>query len=89
MTSLGGDGPLDGKLIGSLDGYGGGSLRARYEADSAMRATNLPLNMLEPLLRAEVGKRAPGKVRFHHELVSFEQDADGVTSRIRDHANGD
>ena len=88
MTSLGGNGPLDGRLIGTLDGYGGGSLRERYEADSAMRATNLPLNMLEPLLRAEVGKRAPGKVRFHHELVAFEQDAEGVTSRIRDHGKG-
>jgi len=42
-TSLGGDGPLDRKLIGDIDGYGGGVLRARYEADSACRAANLPL----------------------------------------------
>lgn len=85
MTSLGGDGPLDRRIIGSLDGYGGGSLRERYEADSASRATNLPLNLLEPLLRQEADKRAPGCVRFHHELVSFEQDDAGVTARIRDH----
>ncbi len=88
MTSLGGDGPLDGKLIGSLDGYGGGSLRQRYDADSQMRATNLPLNLLEPLLRDAAEQRAPGKLRFHHELTSFEQDEAGVTAHIRDHGNG-
>lgn len=85
MTSLGGEGPLDAKLIGSLDGYGGGALRDRYEADSQMRATNLPLNLLEPLLQQEAEKRAPGNVRFHHELIGFEQDADGVTAHVRDH----
>jgi len=45
-TSLGGDGPLDRRLIGDIDGYGGGALRVRYEADSACRATNLPLMQL-------------------------------------------
>ena len=87
-TSLGGDGPLDRRLIGDLDGYGGGALRERYEADSACRATNLPLMQLEPLLRGVAEARAPGSVRFHHELLSFTQDADGVTSIIRDHARG-
>lgn len=89
LTSLGGDGPLDRKKIGSLDGYGGGELRKRYEADSACRATNLPLMQLEPLLRDIAEERAPGRVRFHHELVSFEQDVNGVTSRIRDHDAGE
>ncbi len=87
LTSLGGTGPLDRKMIGSLDGYGGGALRQRYDADSACRATNLPLMQLEPLLRSVADQRAPGRVRFHQELVSFEQDADGVTSLIRDHAS--
>ena len=88
-TSLGGDGPLDRQLIGNLDGYGGGALRARYEADSACRATNLPLMQLEPLLRDVAEQRAPGGTRFHHELVSFEQDEAGVTSRIHDHDSGE
>ncbi len=87
-TSLGGDGPLDRRKIGDLDGYGGGALRERYEADSACRATNLPLLQLYPLVRGEAVARAPGAVRFHHELVSFEQDAGGVTARVRDHARG-
>lgn len=85
-TSLGGDGPLDHRLIGNIDGYGGGALRERYEADSACRATNLPLMQLEPLLRSVAEARAPGRVRFHHELLSFAQDHAGVGARIRDHA---
>ena len=87
-TSLGGAGPLDRRLIGDLDGYGGGALRARYDADSACRATNLPLMQLEPLLRSVAEVRAPGSVRFQHELLSFTQDEEGVTSMIRDHARG-
>jgi 2,4-dichlorophenol 6-monooxygenase len=88
LTSLGGDGPLDRKMIGSLDGYGGGALRERYDADSACRATNLPLMQLEPLLRDVAEQRAAGRVRFHHEMVSFEQDETGVTARMCDHDNG-
>lgn len=83
-TSLGGDGPLDRRVIGDLDGYGGGALMERYDRDSHCRATNLPLMQLEPLLRDVAETRAPGRVRFGHELVSFEQDATGVTSRVRD-----
>jgi len=87
-TSLGGDGPLDRRLIGNLDGYGGGALRERYEADSSCRATNLPLMQLEPLLRSVAEERAAGRVKFHHELMSFDQDESGVTARVRDHARG-
>ena len=87
-TSLGGEGPLDRKLIGDLDGYGGGALRARYEADGAYRATNLPLMQLEPLLRTVAEERAAGAVRFGHELVSFEEDGAGVTARVSDLAGG-
>ena len=84
-TSLGGDGPLDRRRIGDLDAYGGGALRARYEADSAFRATNLPLMQLEPLLRSVAVSRAPGNVRFHHELISFQQDEFQVTAQVLDH----
>lgn len=87
-TSLGGDGPLDRRLIGQLDGYGGGALGARYEADCAWPATNLPLNMLEPMFRQMAEPRHPGRVRFGHELVGFEQDADGVDATIREVQTG-
>lgn len=87
-TSLGGDGPLDRRLIGNLDGYGGGTLRDRYDADSHCRASNLPLMQLEPLLKGVAEARTPSGVRFGHELVALEQDADGVTARVRDIAHG-
>ncbi len=88
-TSLGGDGPFDRRKIGDLDGYGGGALGPRYAADCAYRATNLPQIQLEPLLRRVLEARAPGTARFHHELVGFEQDADGVTARIVDRTSGE
>lgn len=87
-TSLGGDGPLDRRLIGDLDGYGGGALRERYMADSACHAGNLPLMQLEPLLRRHAQARSNGSVRFHHEMTAFEQDDEGVSATMRDHAKG-
>ena len=87
-TSLGGEGKLDRRLIGNLDGYGGGALRERYTADSACHAGNLPLMQLEPLLRREAEARSNGAVRFHHEMTSFEQGAEGVVATIRDHSSG-
>jgi len=87
-TSLGGDGPLDRRKIGDLDGYGGGALRERYMADSACHAGNLPLMQLEPLLRKHAEARSKGNVRFHHELTSFEQNEEGVSATVRDHAKG-
>jgi len=88
-TSLGGDGPLDRRLIGNLDGYGGGALKERYEKDSICRATNLPLMQLEPLLRDVAESRAPGQIHFHHELLEFSQNDTGVSAIIQDHAYGE
>lgn len=88
-TSLGGEGPLDRRLIGDLDGYGGGALKERYEKDSICRATNLPLMQLEPLLRDVAESRAPGQVHFHHELVEFSQDDQGASAIVLDHAGGE
>ena len=63
MTSLGGDGPLDRREIHRMDAFGGNSLRDRYEADSPVLATNYPQLRLEPLLRQQAEKRAPGSIR--------------------------
>ncbi|MEI6468365.1 MAG: FAD-dependent monooxygenase [Betaproteobacteria bacterium] len=86
-TTLGGDGPLDRKVIGNLDGYGGGELKKIYEKDSPCRATNLPLMQLEPLLLNVANTRSAGCVNFHHELIGFSQDENVVTSEIKDHQN--
>ncbi len=83
-TSLGGDGPLDQKSIFEMDAFGGGELRPRYEADSPCLSSNYPQVRLEPLLRREAESRAPGKVRYGHDVVGWEQTAEGVTATVHD-----
>lgn len=83
MTTLGGDGPLDGRTLIELASFGGGSTAEAYERDSPGPSTNYPQVRLEPLLRRHAEKRAPGQVLFHHELIDLEQAEDGVTATIR------
>ena len=40
---------------------------------------NIPQHELEPVLRAELERRAPGALRMQHRLTGFSQDDDGVT----------
>ncbi|GAA0592016.1 aromatic ring hydroxylase [Kribbella sandramycini] len=89
VTSLGGDEPIDRLELHTFDAFGGNSLREPYLAAAPGASTNLPQLRLEPIMREHAEKRAPGRVRFHHELVSFTQDAEGVTSTIRDRDSGE
>jgi 2,4-dichlorophenol 6-monooxygenase len=89
MTSLGGHGPLDGRTFFEIDGFGGGALAETYQRDSPGPSTNLPQMRLEPILRGIAERRAPGRIRFDHELVTVEQDADGVTTTVVDHGGGE
>jgi 2,4-dichlorophenol 6-monooxygenase len=89
LTSLGGDGPLDRKTIHAMDAFGGGSLRATYDADSPVTAGNLPQLRLEPLLKREAERRAPDSIRFGQEVESWEQDADRVRVTVHDLATGE
>jgi 2,4-dichlorophenol 6-monooxygenase len=82
-TSMGGDGPLDRRLIHEMDAFGGGTLRERYQADSACMSSNYPQLRLEPLLRAEAERRAPGQIRYDHEVTGWEQTDKGVTVTVR------
>ncbi|MGQ0700623.1 MAG: FAD-dependent monooxygenase [Panacagrimonas sp.] len=90
LTTLGGDGPHDRKIIYEMDGIGGTgeSQRARYERDSACVCANLPLIRSEPVFKHHADARSPGRLRFGHELLSFKQDADGVDSLVRDLNSG-
>jgi 2,4-dichlorophenol 6-monooxygenase len=88
-TSLGGDGPLDARELYAYDAFGGRSLRERYAQAAPGPPTNLPQIRLEPLLRAAAEQRAPGRVRFGHELVSFSQSSDGVEAEIRQTETGE
>jgi 2,4-dichlorophenol 6-monooxygenase len=83
-TGLGGDEPGAGRMFHRTDAWGGGAQKPRYALASACRAGNMPQRALEPLLRRQAEARAPGSVLFNTELVSFEQDGEGVTAMIRD-----
>ena len=83
ITSLGGDGPFDRREFHEFDAFGGGALKERYMRDSPSRPTNLPQLRLEPILRRLAEERAPSKIRFGHELVDWEETADGVVARVR------
>lgn len=89
MTSLSGDGPLDGKLLYKMDAFGGGKLEPIYDADSPTRSGNLPQMRLEPILREFAEKSPRAKVLFGHELMRFEYDDAGVTSVVKNLQSGE
>lgn len=87
-TSLAGNDPLDRKTFFAIDSFGGGKL-AHYARNSPCSSTLYPQVRLEPLLADQVTARDSDGIRSNHELVSLTQDADGVTSIIRDRASGE
>ena len=89
LTTLGGEGPLDGRLIHELDAFGGGALRETYAAAGPVLPVKLPQVRLEPILRRRAEQRNPGCIRFGHELVSFADDGDRVIAEVRDTTTGE
>ena len=77
-----------GKRLAKIECWGNGGRDLDWVAASPLLSTNLPQIRLEPILRRRAEQLAPGRVRFHHELVSFEQDTDGVTATIIDRDSG-
>lgn len=59
-----------------------------YVAASPCRMCDLPQTELEPILIAEA-RRLGCDVRFRMELISFQQDADGVTAQIMNRRSGE
>ena len=88
LTSLGGDGALDGRLIHEIDAFGGGALREAYTAAGPILASKLPQVRLEPILRRHAERRNPGRILFGHELVAFSDFGDRVIAEIRDTETG-
>ena len=80
--------PDAGVLLAKLEAWGGGGLDLDWEAASPRSSTNLPQIRLEPIMRDHAEALAPDRVRFGHELVSFDQDADGVSATVLDRADG-
>ena len=62
--------------------------RADYDECSPTSMCDLPQNYLEPLLVKSAALDGC-KVRFDTEYLKHEQDADGVTSRLRDRLSGE
>lgn len=81
--------PVYGRQIGRLECWGAGGLDTDWASASPYRQANLPQIRLEPILKRGAEALAPGRVRFHHELVDLAQDADGVTARVLDKDSGD
>ncbi len=81
--------PSAGRRIARLESWGGGGADLDWELASPRTTTNLPQIRLEPILRARAEALAPGRVRFGHELISFDQDATGVTAVVSDRATDD
>ena len=88
-TSLAGDRPEHGRVIATLDAWGGGDQLAAHLAASPCRSTNLPQLRLEPIIKHRAEDLAPGRVRFGQEVVRFTQDADSVTARVLDSQSGE
>jgi 2,4-dichlorophenol 6-monooxygenase len=73
------------RLIGKIEAWGAGYEDPEYVAASPRRSANLPQLNLEPLMRERAERMAGAdRVRFGHELLSFDQDADGVRALVRD-----
>ena len=80
--------PVYGRQIGRLESWGAGGLDTDWASASPCRQANLPQIRLEPILKRGAEALAPGRVRFHHELVDLEQDADGVAAKVLDKDTG-
>ena len=80
--------PDAGRRLAKIECWGNGGRDLEWVSASPLLSTNLPQIRLEPILRARAEELAPGRVRFHHELTAFEQDADGVTATVKDLDNG-
>jgi 2,4-dichlorophenol 6-monooxygenase len=80
--------PDYGRRLARLECWGAGGADESWRAASPWRQLNLPQIRLEPLLKARAEELSPGRIRFGHELVDLEQDAEGVRATVRDNASG-
>lgn len=77
-----------GRVLFKQESWGAGGSDPDWAAASPMVSTNLPQIRLEPVLKARAEELSPGRIRFHHEVVALDHDADGVTCSVVNHANG-
>jgi 2,4-dichlorophenol 6-monooxygenase len=87
-AGLTGPDPDYGRRLARLESWGAGGEDESWRAASAWRQQNLPQIRLEPLMKARAEELSPGRIRFGHELLRLDQDADGVLATIRERASG-
>jgi 2,4-dichlorophenol 6-monooxygenase len=87
-AGLAGADPDFGRRIAQIESWGDGYTNLNWMGASPCRQANLPQIHLEPIFKRRAEAMNPGRVRFHHELIELAQDADGVTSRIRNLDDG-
>ena len=80
--------PDYGRRLARLESWGAGGADESWRAASPCRQENLPQIRLEPLLKARAEELSPGRIRFGHELIDLEQDADGVRALVREQRLG-
>ena len=79
---------LAGSKLFIQESWGGGGADPDWVAASPKLTTNLPQIRLEPIMKARAEELAPGRINFHHEVVSVTQDDRGVLAFVRDHDRG-
>ena len=63
------------------------SRRDEYAEASPCRSSNIPQHILEPILAQAAMKRG-APIRWHHEFVGMQGDAEGVTAEVLDRSTG-
>lgn len=80
---------LAGQEIIRTETWGTSARRAgEYRAASPCPMANCPQTVFEPML-VDAIRDAGGDLRFHHELETFAQDDEGVTSTVRNRETGE
>lgn len=87
-AGLAGPSPDHGRRLHRLECWGAGYTDEDWVAASPRAQSNLPQIRLEPILKRRAEELSPGRVRFHHEVVGFEQDDRAARAIVRDHAAG-
>jgi 2,4-dichlorophenol 6-monooxygenase len=80
-----GEGADCGRRLYRLEAFGAGGMSEAWRDASACLPANLPQSRLEPILRRKAEQMSPGAICYGHELLSVEQDSEGVHSVILDH----
>lgn len=87
-AGFGGPRPDVGRQFAKMECWGAAQRDPFWALASPCPSTNLPQIRLEPIMKQQAEKLAPGRVRFGHELIDVVQEAQGVTATIKNLSDG-